>query len=48
MELNYANHCKWLRIGFVDSWAYNRAGSEYFVVLLHVLCIVVTIKSGED
>ena len=33
---------------FVDSGAYKRAGSEYFVVLLHVFCTVVRIKSDED
>ena len=33
---------------FVDSGAYKRAGSEYFVALLHVFCTVVRIKSDED
>ena len=32
----------------VDSGGYKRAGSEYFVVLLHVIMYCVTIKSDED
>ncbi len=32
----------------VDLGGYKRAGNEYFVILLHVSCAVVSIKSDED